>query len=417
LISAYPTINAVIRAVPTLVLIVVISFSGCKRSRAPEAMPVVEPPDPMKEALSKVEQDRGEVVGRKATVETPEQLKHYSDRRRFLAVQAAASTSEPVLTDFADLVSMIERGELIEMKPLGDDYVLYGVGYTAGDEPFAHYDGATKQNIPLSGTDESFAQELRLASDAVKTSETRLATLESEWRRTSKRDRARRATLARQVATARNAVASAKSHSKVLAAFYADPKRRKSIIAEYQLLSNLAQNFDGEAYDLNDPAARRRLKIRLLSFIRPQARDVLFQIAHDYKENFDRPLPVSSLVRPVEYQRELAASNSNAARVPVPPHSTGLAFDLYYKYMSGAEQEYLMSIIARMKDEGRVEALRETRDNIHVYVFGNGERPDERLVVRAIAEDKLRRPDKSLKSAGRKNPKKAGKKLHAASRR
>ena len=60
--------------------------------------------------------------------------------------------------------------------------------------------------------------------------------------------------------------------------------------------------------------------------------------------------------------------------------STGLAFDLYYGYMSAAEQEYLMSVIARLKDEGRVEALREARSNIHVYVFGNGRRPDEKLV-------------------------------------
>ena len=180
-----------------------------------------------------------------------------------------------------------------------------------------------------------------------------------------------------------------------MAAFYADPKRRKSMLAEYQQLSALARDFDGETYDLNDSTGRRLLKVRLLSFIRPQARDVLTQIAHEYRQKFDRPLPVSSLVRPVEYQHELAATNANAARGPSPPHSTGLAFDLYYRYMSAAEQEYLMSVIAQLKDEGRVEALRETRDNIHVYVFGNGQPPDEKLIARAIAAEKLRRPDKS----------------------
>ena len=185
-----------------------------------------------------------------------------------------------------------------------------------------------------------------------------------------------------------------------MAACYADPNRRNSMLAEYQLLSDLARDFQGEAYDLNDSDARRRLKIRLLSFIRPGARDLLIQIAHAYREKFDRLLPVSSLMRPVQYQHELGATNPNAARGSAPPHSTGLAFDLYYGYMSAAEQEYLMSVIARLKDEGRVEALREARNNIHVYVFGNGRRPDEKLVARVIAGDKLRRPDKSGKKLG-----------------
>ena len=88
-----------------------------------------------------------------------------------------------------------------------------------------------------------------------------------------------------------------------------------------------------------------------------------------------------------------------------------------------------MSVIAPLKDEGRVEALRETRDNIHVYVFSSGQRPDEKLVVQAIAEDKARRPGKSGKKdkvarSGKSSKKdkvgragKSRKKLRAASRR
>ena len=406
MISPYPPIRKTIRALATFLAVVfLISCAGCKRSPVPIAPSMVEPVDPFKEAISKVEQDRGEVVGRKAPVEIPEQLKHYVDHRRFLAVQAAASNTESICADFADLVPLIQRGELIEMKALGTDYILYGVGYSVSSDPFAHYDNATKEAIPLAATEEAIAQIIEQASDSIKEAAVRLATLEAERRRAPKRDRSRRATLSKQVAQSRKAFTSNKARSKLLTAFYTDPKRRKSIMAEYQLLSDLSRDLDGESYDLNDSVARRRLKIRLLSFFRPQARDVLTQIAHDYKEKFNRPLPVSSLVRPVEYQRELAVTNKNAASGPSPPHSTGLAFDLYYKYMSGAEQEYLMAMIAQMKDEGRVEALREARDNIHVYVFGNGQRPDEKLVVRAIAEDKVRRPDKS------------GKKRRARSRR
>jgi hypothetical protein len=403
-ISLNPPHRRVIPALTAFAVLAVIPCAACKRSTVPAPPSVSEPVDLWKEAVTKVEQDRGEAAGRKATVEIPEQLKHYADRRRFLAVQAAGSRAhvDEVSGDFLDLVPLIQRNELVEMKPLGADYILFGVGYSVSGEPFAHYDPATRQDIPLAATEGSLTEEVLRALDAVKESAARLAYLEAERRRTLKRDRARRATLLSQVGQARKALASAKTKSKLLAAFCADPKRRKSLLAEYQLLSELARDFEGEAYDLNDADARRRLKIRLLSFIRPEARDLLTQIAHSYKERFDRPLPVSSLVRPVQYQQELARNNANAARGPTPPHSTGLAFDLYYRYMSAAEQEYLMSVVARLKDEGRVEALREARDNIHVYVFGNGRPPDEKLVARLIAERGSRNPARKPRAGSRR---------------
>lgn len=394
----------IILALKKFVVLTAIACVGCRHSTVNPPPSAAETVDPWKEAVSKVEQDRGEAVGRNATVEVPERLKHYADRRRFLAVQTADLRAhvDVISLDFADLVPLIQRRELVEMKQLGADYILYGVGYSVSGEPFAHCDPATRQDIPLAATEGRLMEEVQQALDAVKESAARLAYLEAERRRALKRDRARRATLLSQVGQARKALASAKAKSKLLAAFCADPKRRKSLLSEYQLLSDLAGDFEGEAYDLNDADARRSLKIRLLSFIRPEARDLLTQIAHNYRERFDRPLPVSSLVRPVQYQQELAGTNANAARGPTPPHSTGLAFDLYYKYMSAAEQEYLMSVVANLKDEGRVEALREARDNIHVYVFGNGRPPDEKLVARVIAERGSRNPGKQPRAASRR---------------
>lgn len=337
-------------------------------------------------------------------VEIPEQLKHYVDRRRFLAVQAAdtRARTNDISDDFADLVPLIQRSELVEMKPLGSNYILYGVGYSVSGEPFAHYDSSSRQTIPLAASEDAFQKDVQQALEAVKESTASLARLEAELRRARKGQSRRRATLLREVTKARRSLASTKAKTRVVAAFYADPERRKSILAEYQLLSDLARDFGGEAYDLNNFDARRRLKIRLLSFIRPEARDVLTQIADAYKSKFDRPLPVSSLVRPVQYQQELAGTNANAARGPTPPHSTGLAFDLYYKYMSGAEQEFLMSVIANLEDEGRVEALRETRDHIHVYVFGSGRRPDEKLIASVIAENQSRNAGKKSRAASRR---------------
>jgi hypothetical protein len=377
-----------------------IACGNCKRAT------VTAPPtavattiDPWKEAVSKVEQDRGEAVGRNASVEVPGELKHYADRRRFLAVQAADSRAhvDAIPHDFASLLPMIQRHQLVEMKPLEADSILYGVGQNVGGEPFAHYDRATMLDIPLAATEGDFKNEVQRAVESVNESKARLAYLEAEWRRAPRRDRWRRATLLREVAQARKAVASITAKSRLFSAFYADPLLRKLVLAEYQQLSDFARDFEGEAYDLNDTDARVRLKTRLLSFVRPEARDVLIRIAHDYKEKFNRPLPVSSLVRPEQYQHELARSNANAARGSTPPHSTGLAFDIYYRYMSSAEQQYLMSAIARLKDEGRIEALRELRDNIHVYVFAGGQRPDDKLVARVIAG---KRSSKTRKRVG-----------------
>ena len=393
----------IILALTKFAVLIAIACAGCKHSSVSPPPSVAETVDPWKEAVTKVEQDRGEAVGRNATVEVPEQLKHYVDRRRFLAVQTADLLGHvDVIVDFADLVPLIQRHEIVELNQLGADYILYGVGYSASGEPFAHYDPATRQDIPLAATEGGVMEEVQRALNAVKEGTDRLAYLEAERRRAPRRERARRATLLSQVGQARKALASAKAKSKLLAAFSADTKRRKSLVAEYQLLSELARDFEGETYDLNDGDGRRRLKVRLLSFIRPEARDLLTQIAQNYKERFDRPLPVSSLVRPVQYQQELARTNANAARGPTPPHSTGLAFDLYYRYMSAAEQEYLMSVVAQLKDDGRVEALREARDNIHVYVFGNGQRPDEKLIARVIASEKSRVPGKKQRAASRR---------------
>ncbi|MEK6408629.1 MAG: DUF5715 family protein [Acidobacteriota bacterium] len=404
MINLNATQRQTIRALSAFIVLSAIPCVGCNRAAVTPPPAVAETVDPWKAAAGKIEQDRGEPVGRNATVEVPEQLEHYVDRRRFLAVQAAdiRARVDAICRDFADLVPLIQRGEIVEMKPLGSDYILYGVGYRVSGESFAHYDSGTRQDIPLQATEEGFRAEVQQVLSDVKEKAARLSYLEAAWRRVPRRDRARRATLSTELSLTRKAFNSTRARSKMLAAFYADAGRRKAILAEYQTLSDVARDFEGEAYDLNDADARRRLKTRLLSFIRPEARDLLSKIAHAYKEKFDRPLPVSSLVRPVQYQHELAGTNANAARGATPPHSTGLAFDLYYRYMSAAEQEFLMSFIAHLEDQGRVEALREARDNIHVYVFGSGRRPDEKLIARVIAERGSRNPGKKSRAVSQR---------------
>jgi hypothetical protein len=128
------------------------------------------------------------------------------------------------------------------------------------------------------------------------------------------------------------------------------------------------------------------MKVRMLSHLRPEAAAVLEELARSYRQKFDRPLPVTSLVRPDEYQHMLSRENPNATLIATPPHSTGLAFDIYYRFMSAEEQSYVMDELARLKDEGRIEVLRENRDHYHVFAFIDGGRPSEGLIRESLSK-------------------------------
>ncbi|HKG20908.1 MAG TPA: DUF5715 family protein, partial [Blastocatellia bacterium] len=373
--------------------------------------PTVSSPEvnPWKEAAAKVEEDRNEPAGRRAQVQVPPELKHYDDRRRFLAVQVAEWREQQFKLphDYAELAAMIRKDQLVEVAPLGTDYILYGVGENASDEPFAHYDGSTGENITLYSSLGGFKGEYDQLAISSKQVGDEVARLEKELKQVGKRERERRKALLARVIEKREAATALGKRQKLLASFYKDPARSKLIFDESKQLSELAADFAGKAYDLEDSASRRQFKVRLLSFLRPEARDVLLEIARVYKEKFDRPLPVTSLVRPEQYQRLLSETNSNATRIAAPPHSTGLAFDIYYRYMSAGEQDYLMAEIARRKTAGQLEALRETRDHFHVFVFADGRLPSETLIAQTIGRLGLTRAgmqsdaEPGLKDAGK----------------
>jgi hypothetical protein len=47
-----------------------------------------------------------------------------------------------------------------------------------------------------------------------------------------------------------------------------------------------------------------------------------------------------------------------------------------------------MAHLARLKDEGRIEVLRENRDHYHVFAFVDGARPDESLIRATLSKTK-----------------------------
>jgi hypothetical protein len=342
-----------------------------------------------KSAALKVEEDRHEPVGRQAKVEVPAELRHYENRHRFLAIQVAESREQdlPIPHDYPELVQLIHDGGLVEMKPLGEDYILYGVGGSATAAPFTYYDPQRDVDVPLlSGYDEFEDEYNRLAA-----SNEPIASQAELWKgerlRVPVAQKRRRSVLLSRIRAGEKQMADAHKKMDLLAWYYQDYDRRRLLVGKYRALADVASSLEGKRYNLDDPEDRRQLKGRLLSFIRPEAREVILQIAHDYKERFGRPLAVTSLVRTEEYQVRLGkAGNPNATTISTAPHTTGLAFDVLYKFMTAAEQESLMSQIARLEDEGRVEALRENLNHIHVFAFTDGQRPRESLIQASLRQ-------------------------------
>jgi hypothetical protein len=151
-------------------------------------------------------------------------------------------------------------------------------------------------------------------------------------------------------------------------------------------LQTLAKNLAGRSFNLDDSSDRQAMKVTMLSSLRPEALKILEEIGKAYHEKFARPLPVSSLVRPEQYQSALRKVNRNAVLIDTPPHSTGLAFDIDYRYMSGEEQTFVMTELARLKQQGRIEVIRERSANFHVFAFVDAQRPADELITASLEE-------------------------------
>lgn len=343
----------------------------------------IKPPaDPYTEAVLKIEEDRGEDIGRKAKAEIPAELKHYSETRRFMAVQEA-STREASLKsphDFAELAAWIKEGLLIEAPKLGRGYVLYGVGLAATGA-LTHYDAAHGRSVPLFADDAA----LKSYTDELDKQHTQfqdeLKDLNEKLKSVGKKDKQARAQLNADVKAKSKELAGVEDALKTLKLYYAAPKQRAALFAEYETLASLARDFGGRSYDLHDVDASKEFQARMLTYVRPAALAAMEALGSAYREKFGRALPITSLIRTEEYQRTLReAGNANAGNFRVEPHTTGLAFDVYYHFMTAAEQQFVMDEIARLERDGRVEALRELRDHYHVFAFPRGVRPDDELV-------------------------------------
>jgi hypothetical protein len=333
------------------------------------------------EAVDKVKADRGaEGAG---AIEIPPELKHYPERYWFLATQVAEIAKYQVhpCQDYVDLAASVERGEMVAVPWVTDTFVLFGVGAKADDSVFTRFE----DDHELGLYNETELTETYQQLEGKRTTlQNEVASLKSQSLKLTKRDQSRQRDLQKQIGQREQELKDIEEQKSLLDQFYKQTDSRQRLTREYESLQTLARNFRGRSYNIDVPADREALKISLLSSLRPQAFKILEEIASSYHRQFDRPLPISSLVRPEQYQHALHRVNRNAVVIDTPPHSTGLAFDIDYRYMSSAEQTFVMSELARIKREGRIEVIRERNANYHVFAFFNGVRPSDELIAQYL---------------------------------
>lgn len=353
------------------------------------------------EAVEKVEADRG--PGSDIAVETPPELRHYENRHWFLASQVAEVAEHQIQTcrDFVDLAGMIQRGEMVTVPAVTDTYVLYGVGEETDDEPFTKYQelpdteeakdskSKAKPGVAIELYSPTYiSQAYKEFDDKRLKVQHDIDDLKTQMRSLKKGEQDKQKELQKQVSTKEQELKSLEEKKTRVDKFYGDSPpdslSKSELFRDYETLHALAQNFSGTVYNLDDPASRKAMKGHMLSSLRPEALRVLEQVAGAYHTQFGRPLPVSSLVRPEQYQHALRRVNRNAVMIETPPHSTGLAFDIDYRWMSGEERKFVMAELARMKNEGRIEVIRERNANYHVFAFIDGKRPSDELVTASL---------------------------------
>lgn len=343
-------------------------------------------------AVERVTEDRGALGG--GVLETPTQLRHYSDRHWFLASQVAEVKKLNLHScqDYVELAAMIERGELVTLPAVTDTYVLFGVGARADDSMFNRYQDG--KNVDLYSD-----AELHDAYDKIESTRSRLeaeiSRLTHQLTSLKKDERAKQAQLQKDLNTRQQELEANNEDKALLDQSYGQMDQRQRLLSDYKSLQTLAANYVGRSFNLADPNDRKVFKVSMLSSLRPEAVKVLEEISKVYHDQFDRPLPVSSLIRPEQYQHALRRVNRYAVLIETPPHTTGLAFDIDYRYMSGAEQNFLMAELARLKDAGRIEVIRERGANYHVFVFKDGQRPSDDLIAASLEEAGGPMPDEN----------------------
>jgi hypothetical protein len=391
--------------------------------------PRASDPDLWARSMEKVKENRGDTGN--VAIEIPTELRHYEERRWFLATQVAEVKKfnlQPV-QDFVDLAAMFKRGEMVPLPAVTDTYILCGVGARVDGDAFTRY--VANENLELhdeAGLRDAYARlesehaklqkEISELQAGAQSHQAQSHQARSDFAAVKNGDTTKQDELETKIAVRQQELKSNEGNRALINRYYglssASPGSGPKLLRDYDSLQALAKNFGGRSFNLDDSSDRQTLKVYLLSSLRPQALKVLEETAKRYHAKFARPLPVSSLIRPEQYQRALRRVNRYAVTIDTPPHSTGLAFDINYRFMSIAEQNFVMNELAHMKSEGRIEVLRERGANYHVFAFIDGQRPSDDLINASLNE--AGRPVKQANPTEGSQPQQASARVQTKSR-
>ncbi|MEP6902301.1 MAG: DUF5715 family protein [Actinomycetota bacterium] len=147
---------------------------------------------------------------------------------------------------------------------------------------------------------------------------------------------------------------------------------------KYKILKQLADNFDGQKYDLNNPVDRKQMRIRLLRMYNKDSRKLFEEFTSAYFQMAKAPLRVTSLLRSMDYQISLNKTNANSFKVSgkgsLPPHTSGCAFDVSRKNLTRDEQNWMMQKLAELERNHKLDSLREGNANacFHSFIYPDG---------------------------------------------
>ena len=118
----------------------------------------------------------------------------------------------------------------------------------------------------------------------------------------------------------------------------------------------------------------------------PKSRLILKTICEAFAQKFNAPLRISSLIRSMDYQISLNKTNGNSFRAgkgSFPPHTSGCAFDLPRRTLSGSAQNFMMEQLAHLEQTKNGDAIIEGNVNacFHSFIYPDGRPPGEGAAV------------------------------------
>jgi hypothetical protein len=108
-------------------------------------------------------------------------------------------------------------------------------------------------------------------------------------------------------------------------------------------------------------------------YCRPWTARFLADLANNHAARFHHPLEVSSAVRTVEYQKQLAKVNGNAAAAEgdiVSPHLTGATIDIAKSGLGQQETGWMRSWLLPLEQAGKIDVEEEFQQAcFHITVY------------------------------------------------